>query len=559
MDVLGEIITPIPANGPYYNLGGYHRAINTNSPDAQIWFNRGLIWTYAFHHEEAVQCFKQALAHDPKCLMAYWGVAYAVGPNYNKGWDSFDDEDKNKSLEMVYKAENACKPLRANAIYPDFHFHDAIFLRYPRQDGKSRGGTYLDKMAHAYKYCVDDVDVAALYADALMNENPWDLWDIDTGQPAEGAKTLEIKDILEKAFKLPGGAYHPGLLHLYIHLMEMSPTPESALNAADNLRNLVPDGGHLQHMPTHIDILCGDYRRAISSNQDAISADNKYFANNRSPIFYTLYRCHNLHFKTYAAMLCGRFSTALLTAASLESVLSEELLRVRSPPMADWLEGFWSIRVHVLVRFGRWDDILALEVPADRELFCMTTAMIHYGKGIAYASKGKVNEAILDLHRFEAASKAVPTSRTLFNNTCQDILKIAKAMLQGEIKYRRGLYEEAFKLLEDAIDVERNLPYDEPWGWMQPVRHAYGALLLEQGRVQAAEKVYREDLGFSDTLPRALRHPNNVWALQGYYECLRKLGKTAEVSIIQPQLKLALAVADVPVNSSCFCRRNGDG
>jgi tetratricopeptide (TPR) repeat protein len=210
-----------------------------------------------------------------------------------------------------------------------------------------------------------------------------------------------------------------------------------------------------------------------------------------------------------------------------------------------------STRIHVLIRFGCWQEILKLELPQDTELYCVTKAMIHYARGIALAVTGRIGEAEYERSIFREAVERVPPSRTLFNNTCSDILAIASAMLDGELAYRLGNFDLAFQELQRAIELDDGLPYDEPWGWMQPTRHAYGALLLEQCHVEKAADVYQADLY---TLPRALRHPNNIWALHGYYECLMKLGRTAEATIMEPQLKLAIAIADVPIRASCFCR-----
>ena len=226
--------------------------------------------------------------------------------------------------------------------------------------------------------------------------------------------------------------------------------------------------------------------------------------------------------------------------------------------MADWLEGFLGMRVHVLVRFGRWQEILDLPLPADPVLYSATTAMLRYGRGVACSALGRVAEAERERERFAAARAAVPASRTIFNNSCADILAIAAAMLDGELEYRKGNTEAAFAHLRESIALDDGLPYDEPWGWMQPTRHAYGALLLEQGRVAEAEAVYRADLGFDDTLPRAYQHPANIWSLHGYHECLVKLGKTGAAEIIGQQLRFAAAMADTPVQASCFCRLNPD-
>jgi tetratricopeptide (TPR) repeat protein len=341
---------------------------------------------------------------------------------------------------------------------------------------------------------------------------------------------------------------------MYIHLMEMSPFPERARPAAEHLRGLVPDAGHLHHMPTHLDVLCGDYGRVVASNSDAITADERYLARNGAMNFYTMYRCHDYHFKIYGAMFLGQSEVALSTAARLADSIPDDLLRVESPPMADWLEGFLAMRVHVLIRFGRWQDILDLPMPADPALYCVTTAMLRYAKGVACAALGRVAEARAERELFLLAQAEVPATRMLFNNTCTDVLAIAGAMLDGELDYREGNIEAAFASLRRAIELDDGLPYDEPWGWMQPTRHACGALLLEQGRVAEAERVYRADLGFDDTLPRACQHPGNVWSLHGFHECLVRLGRLGEAAIIEQQLKLTAALADVPIESSCFCR-----
>jgi tetratricopeptide (TPR) repeat protein len=546
------------ASESYYNLGSYHRRVSTDNPQAQLWFDRGLIWTYAFNHEEALHCFQKSIEIDPKCAMSYWGIAYTLGPNYNKPWEVFDEHELESTVYCTRRAAEDAKANAETASPVEAALIDALQYRYqddrPAGDCSSWNQGYADAMEVVYKQHSDDLDVAVLYADALMNLTPWSLWDIKTGEPAPDARTLEIRTVLERALAQKGGHTHPGLLHLYIHLMEMSGSPETALTAADHLRGLVPDAGHLNHMPTHLDILCGDYRRAIASNTEAIRADEKFLARAGPVNFYTLYRSHDYHFRIYAAMFAGQSRVALDTAAELEASIPEELLQMESPPMADWLEGFLAMKVHVLIRFGRWEDVLALEIPQDQGLYCVTTAMIHYSKGVAFAALGQLDEADKERTRFDEAFDRVPSTRMLFNNRGLDILAVADAMLDGEIEYRSGNIDAAFSHLQRSIELEDSLPYDEPWGWMQPTRHAYGALLLEQGQVEKAAAVYSADLGMDDTLPRALQHPNNVWSLHGYHECLTKLGRSAEARIIQQQLKLAAATADVPIRSSCFCR-----
>ncbi|KUM80626.1 hypothetical protein [Streptomyces griseorubiginosus] len=547
----------------YYDLGSHGRPVTTESGEAQLWFDRGLVWTYAFHHEEAVACFEKAAAADPDCAMAHWGIAYALGPNYNKPWEFFDDRDLARTVERTHLAvESAHEKAAARATPVERALIGALRARYPQarpaEDCTVWNPPYADAMRAVHELAPDDADVAALYADALMNLTPWQLWDLRTGEPALGARTREARAVLERALASATGRDHPGVLHLYVHLMEMSPTPELALTAADRLRGLVPDAGHLLHMPSHLEVLCGDYRRVVSDNSAAIAADEKVRARAGALNFYTLYRSHNYHFKIYGAMFLGQSQVALETAAQLEASIPEELLRVESPPMADWLEGFLAMRVHVLVRFGRWTDILDLPLPEDPRLYCVTTAMLHYARGVALSALGRVTEAEAERTLFRAAVARVPETRMLFNNTCADILAIASAMLDGELAYRKGEFDTAFAALARSIDLDDNLPYDEPWGWMQPTRHAYGALLLEQGRVAEAEAVYRADLGLDDTLPRPLQHPGNVWALHGLHECLTRTGKNAEAQLVAHQLRTTTALADVPIEASCFCRTERD-
>jgi tetratricopeptide (TPR) repeat protein len=543
---------------PYYELGSYHRAVDTSSAQAQSWFDRGLIWAYAFNHEEALRCFEKALGLDADLAIARWGIAYCVGPNYNKPWDAFDPVDLAASLarartELGLAATGRHSPVEHGLI-------DALAARFPTDDPADAealvagNAAYADAMAALAKANPDDLDVAALAADALINVTPWALWDTLSGEPAQESRGVEAKRILDNALKAKGGRTHPFVLHMYVHTMELSTQPEVALPAADLLRGLVPDAGHLEHMPTHIDILCGDYDKAVVWNQSAVNADRKFLEREGPLNFYTAYRAHNLHFVVYAAMFSGQSHIALQAAEELADQLTPELLSIESPPMSDWLEAFAALRIHVLIRFGRWDDLIAVPLPSDPVLFCTTTATTHYGRGIAHAAKGQLPQANAEREAFNAAYDRIPESRYLFNNTSRDILAVARAMLDGEIAYREGEFDAAFEHLRRAVALDDGLVYDEPWGWMQPTRHAYGALLLEQGRVEEASAVYAADLGMDPTLRRCCQHPNNMWSLHGYRECLQRLGRSAEAAHIDEQLTLACAHADVPITASCACR-----
>lgn len=544
----------------YYDLGSYSRPVSTDSKDAQTWFDRGLLWCYAYNHDESVACFKQALTFDPDCAMAYWGIAYASGCNYNKPWEAFDKSDAENSVVIAYDATQDALARTDNTSAIEKTLISALPHRYPSRDSASAehmclwNDSYADAMRKVHREFGDDFDVVTLFAEAILNRTPWALWDLKTGKEADGADTSEAVDILEKALLLRNGMQHPGLLHIYIHLMEMSPYPERALKAGDSLRSLVPDAGHLNHMPTHIDVLCGHYERVVSSNETAIVADRKFLQREGPVNFYSLYRCHNYHFKIYGAMFLGQYKPAIATAEEMISTLPEELLLVESPPMADWLEGFISMKQHVYIRFGKWQEIISQPVPDNKELFCVTTAMLHYAKAVAHAASGDAENGEVQAALFDNALAHVPDSRYIFNNTCLDILAVAREMMLGEIAYRQQRFDSAFMHLRRSVELDDNLPYDEPWGWMQPTRHALAALLLEQNQVEESASVYCADLGLDNTLSRACQHPDNIWSLLGYHECLVRLGRHEEALIINQRLTLAKARTDVAVKSSCFCK-----
>jgi tetratricopeptide (TPR) repeat protein len=545
----------------YYDLGTYSRPVSTSSPDAQLWFDRGLLWCYGFNHEESIRCFRRAVEHDRDCAIAYWGISYAAGPNYNKGWEAFGDEELVEAVADAHAAAREALRLAGPASPVERALIEALQQRYPAgtpaEDCSIWNDGYASAMRDVYTRFTDDPDVATLFAEALMNRTPWQLWDLPTGKPADGADTVEILEVLERAMRAveaAGPERHPGLLHMYVHAMEMSPYPERALKAADDLRDLVPDAGHLRHMPTHLDVLCGHYRDVVVGNEKAIEADRKYLEREGPLNFYTLYRCHDYHFKLYGAMFLGQLGPALDAAEEMVATIPAELLRTEVPPMADWLEGFVPMKMHVLVRFGRWQEILDEPLPDDPGLYCVTTALMRYARGVAYAALRDVESAEAERRLFAAALETVPPTRYVFNNTCLDILAVAAEMLNGEVEYRKGNHEQAFAHLRRAVELDDNLPYDEPWGWMQPARHALGALLLEQGEVEQAEAVYRADLGLDGTLSRACQHPDNVWSLHGLHECLGRLGKAAEAGLVRQRLELASARADVPIRASCYCR-----
>ncbi|UUV04673.1 tetratricopeptide repeat protein [Ruegeria sp. YS9] len=542
----------------YYDLGSYSCPVTTSVPEAQLWFDRGLNWTYGYNHEEAVVCFQRAVEHDPQCAMAYWGVAYAAGPNYNLPWDLQDKQGRSKALALAYDAmQNAlrladrCTPVEQALIR-------ALPARYPQRDPAEDmhrwDHEFAEAMRAAFAAHPDHADLRTIYVEALLNLTPWKMWDLQTGQPADGAATLEAQEALEWVLSNdPAAMSHPGLLHLYVHLMEMSPTPEKALKAGDVLRTLVPDAGHLVHMPTHIDVLCGHYHNVVHWNEKASDADLKYYEREGAFNIYTGYRQHNYHFAIYGALFLGQIEPALRANQGLWETTPEEMLRIESPPMADYFESYMSMGPHILIRFGRWEEAKALELPSDPDLYRTLTATTHYARAIALAATGDVVHAEAEENLFLAARECVPETRRLHNNRVIDLLEIAREMLRGEIEYRKGNFEIAFAHLRRSVELDDTLPYDEPWGWMQPTRHALGALLFEQGHAAEAEAVYREDLGLGGSLSRASIHPDNVWSLKGLYDCLKARGEDVEILQVKQRLDLALARADRAVAASCFC------
>jgi tetratricopeptide (TPR) repeat protein len=550
---------PRASSDPYFGLGTLSRKVSTNSHEAQKWFDRALVWTYCFNHDEAITCYKQAIAHDESCAMAYWGISFCSGSNYNKTWALFDERDRVNAIKQCYLFSQEALRRVHNASAWEQALIKAHAIRYP-DDNPSRdlGGcsrAYADAMRDVYtEFGLEDFDIITLFADALMNCAPRKLYDASTGLPIASSPVFEVKDLLDRALKMPGVENHPGPAHMYIHLMEMSATPEAALPAAEMIREMFPDTGHTFHMPAHIDVLVGDYRRAVEYNYKATLADDRYFQQNGGLTFYSYYRLHDYHSLIYAAMLGGKSKAALDATDRMEATITEEILRVETPALANWMEFFKAVRVHVLIRFGMWEEIKKLDPLEDKELYCVTNVMRHYGKGVAYAATAQLEEADEQRELFKAASRLVPPTRLDFPNKITDILKVASALLDGEIEYRRGDYDTAFRRLRDAITLEDELPFAEPWGWMLPARHAFAALSLEQGKVEQAAQAYAEDLGLYPTPKRAHQHPNNVWALHGYHECLELLGRHAEANIIKKQLSLALVEADVEITSSCFCR-----
>ena len=325
----------------YYDLGTYSCPVTTGSAKAQLWFDRGLIWTYGYNHQEAATCFRRALAEDPGCAMAHWGLAYASGPNYNMPWELHDPATRAEALATAYDATQSALAHAKGCTPAECALINALTARYPQRtpvdDMHAWDHDFANSMRAAFAEVPDNLDLRCVYVESLLNLTPWKMWDLKTGLPAEGAATKEAQQVLEDAFdSLPGAMTHPGLLHLYVHLMEMSPTPEKALKAGDVLRDLVPDAGHLVHMPTHIDVLCGNYQDVVYCNQKAIHADLKYSEPEGPYNIYTVYRQHEYHFVFYGPIFLRHTQPPPLATPGPWEHTPLEITRIERHPMQDY-------------------------------------------------------------------------------------------------------------------------------------------------------------------------------------------------------------------------------
>lgn len=511
-------------------LDTYSFEITTRSGKAQRWFNQGLVLLYGFNHGEAIRAFTEAAALDPEAAMPWWGIAYANGMHINMPeMTEAQWKDSHEAAQRALSLLDRESPLEAMLVM-------AVSARtaWPVPEAqRPYDEAFAAAMERVYTAFGEQPDVAALYTESLMNLQPWDYW-TEEKQPKHRA--AEIVSVLEKG--LASHPDHPQLCHLYIHATEAGPDPSKAVAAAERLLHRVPGAGHLVHMPSHTFARVGRYSDAVLANELAVAADDRFFEIGTEPGTYYLYHAHNLHFEAYANMMQGRYEPALAAARRLESALPDPVLDA----MAFVVEGVIPTTRHVMIRFGKWEAVLKEPAPPAKRP--VMTALHHYSRGIALSALGRTDEAREEIARFEGSLPAVPEDWWVFSNKLSDVLPIARHMLDGELAYREGRLEDAWAALEAGIAAEDRLAYDEPPGWMIPVRHAMGALLLEAGHPERAEKLYREDQA---------AHPGNGWSLLGLVQSLEAQGMTAESARYAMQLDRAWHnVADRPT-SSCLC------
>jgi tetratricopeptide (TPR) repeat protein len=516
-------------NGPaplLDGLGHLHHAITTSKPEAQRYFDQGLTLVYGFNYDEATRSFRYAAKLDPKCAMAYWGIALTLGPNYN---DPDIDAARRKS---AYEASQKAVSLAGSAKPGEQASIRALAKRYsadPKADQKRLNVDYAQAMRDVMKQNPADSDAAVLFADAAMNVRPWQLWKHD-GQAEEG--TREIVDVLEGVLKRDPN--HIGANHLYIHAVEASEKPEQALASAKRLTGLAPGAGHLVHMPAHIYIRTGDYHGASLANQQAVGIDqgyvNKYHVTGMYPV---MYYTHNLQFLAVSSSMEGRFDEANRIATKVVTGMTPF---AKENPMAEW---FLPTKMLVLIRFRQWEDLAQLPEP-DKSLRLLH-AVWHFGRGMAFTGLARLDKAAAERDGLTAEIKALPPDAMLGFNSAQQVLGIAAGMLDGYIARGQRNYKRAAELLSKAAQAEDKLNYDEPPDWYLPPRESLGAVLFTDGRYADAEAAFRAELK---------AHAKNPRALFGLAECLQAQKKTAEAATVRKEFEAGWKNADIKLKMS---------
>jgi len=496
-------------------LGDLHHPVSTKNAQAQQFFDQGLRLIYAFNHDEAARSFQRAAELDPRLAVAYWGVAEAVGPNYN---DPASDERFAAAHVAIQKATD----LSANASPAEQAYIQAMALRFPadpKADRRQAAEAYHNAMREVVKNFPDDLDAATLFAESGMNLHPWGLWHPD-GTPE--ANTEEIVATLESVIKRDPN--HMGAVHYYIHAVEASPSPERALAGANRLAAMAPAAGHIVHMPAHVYIRTGDYASAVKTNQAAATADRAYMKANTAPGIYSMmYYSHNLHFIAMCSAMNGDYAEAIKNAQMLANHVRPGVKDM--PP----LEGFMTIPIAVDVRFHKWDEIL--KVPKPSPDMKVETVFWHFARGMALASKGRMGEAEEE-HKGVAEAAANTPEDAVFampvNNKAKDVLSIARDVLGAKIAVAKKDNAGAITLLQSAVAMQDSLKYSEPEDWFFPVREPLGAVLLMTGDSAGAERVFREDLD---------RHPRNPRSLFGLEQALKAQKRDYDAAFVQKQFQ----------------------
>lgn len=509
-------------------LGNLHFSISTENERVQAFFDQGIKLSYAFNHAEAHRSFLETARLEPKNPMAYWGQAFALGPNIN---DHFpDDERKNKINEAMAKAKKHI----ANANAKEKALINALAARYSEdltKDVAELNQRYMEAMAKVAKTYPNDANILVLYAASVMNTVPWNYWD-KNGNPSPNI--AEAKAALEKSIELE--PENPGGHHYYIHMVEL-PFPDKGVPSADKLASIMPGAGHIVHMPSHIYIRVGRYLDAVKSNQAAILADEDYIAQCFSQGLYPLaYYPHNIHFLWSSASLLGDSKTAIDAAKK-----TAEKVPVGEYQELPFLQDFASTPILAYVRFGKWNEILTIPAPK-AEIKHLNLAR-HYARGLAFVRKGNVKEAEEELLAIENLKKDPELAELIATpyNPSINFANIAYEVVAGELAYLKGNTKESIAHLKQAVEYEDALNYTEPAAWHVPTRQNLGAILMKTQQYKEAEKIYMEDLS-------VLRQ--NGWSLIGLHNSLKAQGNLKEAQKIKEEFDQAWQHADIQITAS---------
>jgi tetratricopeptide (TPR) repeat protein len=510
-------------------MGNHHHEITTDSPQAQRYFDQGLVLSFGFNHKEAARSFRQAQVLDPECAMCFWGESLVLGPNINAGMDVAENP-------RAYAAAQRALALKDSATERERAYIEALARRYAEQAPEDRGAldqAYAEAMRDVAERFPDDPDAASLYAEALMDTTPWDYWEDDgSPKPVTQAILATLEGVLAEH------PNHPLANHLYIHAVEKV-HPERGIAAADRLRDLVPGAGHLVHMPGHIDIRVGRYAQAVLANEKAIAADDAYIAQCHAQGLYPVaYMPHNHHFLAAAASFIGESEKALDAARHMRAHQDPKLMRETG---YETLQHYWALPYFVMVRFGRWDALLAEPKPAEDLIY--PTGIWHFARGLAQARAFDLEQARQSLAAVTwiADDPEMSATRIWETNTMAQILAIAREVLAGEIAMAEDQPDSAVGHFTTAVSLEDDLTYVEPSHWYVPARHNLGAALLALERSAEAEAVYRKDLEI---------YPDNGWALVGLEQSLAAQGRTADAQAAKQNFLQVWSGADIEIEGS---------
>lgn len=518
---INSVTTPL-----FDNLGNYSHSISTRNPQAQRYFDQGLILSYGFNHAEALRSFQQAAQLDSNCAICYWGMGYVLGPNINAAMEA-------GAVPTAWEAIQKAIALSPSASPKERAYIAALATRYapePVEDRTALNLAYANAMRQVVQQYPDDLDAATLFAEALMDTTPWDYWAEDGTPKPEGAEIIAtLESVLQR------NPNHPGALHLYIHAVEAE-RPELAAQAADRLRDLNINTGHLIHMPGHIYIRVGRYHDAVIANQQAAAAD-AFYAQQHNPegTYPTVYMPHNHHFLWFAAVMSGQREVAMQAAQQTANLVDQSLIQQAGNGP---LQHFTLIPLYTQVKFGQWNEILAQPAPGQDLIY--PTGVWHFARGMAYTAKGQLQQADRELQALQAIATNPDLESVTVDglNSADYLLKIAIEVLSGELAAKQGNYQEAIAHLRQGVELEDSLTYTEPASWYAPVRQTLGSVLLQANRPTEAEQVYRADLAI---------YPENGWSLYGLAQSLRAQGKEQEAQQVQARFEQAWQYADTSI------------